>query len=297
MLPTASREAPHPAPPPDFSDDSGLSAALTRLRRAWSARASSPWREFFVASHPDWRDPARRTAQARQDLAFLLNGLAPEKLAAAEALEIGCGSGRLAVELAPRVRGYSGFDIAPAMVEVARRNLAGVANARFALGDGASVPAELRDRRYDLVFSLAVLIHVPESVFRSYLGAMRAATAPGGQVRFQVLADPRDPDGYASPPPPEPIAAPDAEAPPTPAAPAAAQAEDAAPIVEEALAQTRAEPSSDELAGEDYLGPRYPIAALRAAVAAEFSHFTIYRVDPLFAYVVAENPPPAADVR
>ena len=276
--------------PPENSEpspESALIAATTRLRAAWSARAASPLREFFVASHPDWRDDRRRQEQARQDLEFLLLDIPPEKRRVMRVLEVGCGSGRLAAELAPQVGAYAGFDIAPEMVRVAAERLAKATNAKVAIGDGATIPASFAGDRYDLVFAFAVFIHLPEIVLNSYLSAMRDVLAPGGQVRFQILVDPTDPSGFASPPAPTETPAQSDEEPGSAAA--AKGSASATDTVGEALEQTAAEPSGDDLAGDDYLGPRYPMDRLRAIVSACFRRFEIYRVDPLFAYVVAER--------
>jgi SAM-dependent methyltransferase len=162
-----------------------------RLRAAWQARGRSAERDFYVASHPGWDDPAGRAAQARLDAALVLHGLLPD-LAARDVLEIGCGTGRLAAEVAPRARSYTGLDIAPSMVAEARERCAGLANARFLECDGLRLPEAARDRDYGLVFAHAVLIHCPRDVVAAWIAAGQAALAPGGELRCQLRADPQD---------------------------------------------------------------------------------------------------------
>jgi ubiquinone/menaquinone biosynthesis C-methylase UbiE len=64
---------------------------------------------------------------ATREVVLLLDRLAvlgPER----RVLEIGCGIGRFQRALADRVAGITGIDIAPRMIEVARRRCAGLAN-------------------------------------------------------------------------------------------------------------------------------------------------------------------------
>lgn len=171
-----------------------------RLRAAWHARGRAAERDFYVASHPGWDDPAVRAAQARLDAALVLHGLLPD-LAARDVLEIGCGTGRLAAEVAPRARSYTGLDIAPSMVAEARARCGGLANARFLECDGLRLPEAARDRNYGLVFAHAVLIHCPREVVAAWLAAGWAALAPGGELRCQLRADPQDQAVPAAPAP------------------------------------------------------------------------------------------------
>lgn len=168
------------------------------LKQSWEERARSKARDFYVASHPGWQDERRWRAQAENDAALMLYQVDRAALAGWDLLEIGCGVGRLALPLAPQVASYTGVDIAPAMVDEARRRAAGLANARFLVSDGAGLPEGARDRSYQLALALAVFIHCPRAVIRSLVGAAYAVLAPGGQLRFQVLADPSDPTGIAS---------------------------------------------------------------------------------------------------
>lgn len=169
------------------------------LARNWEARARTGARDLFVASHPKWRDPEAWLAHARTELDLFLSGLDRAALRSHDVLEIGCGSGRLAVVLRPLVRSYSGFDIAPSMVAAAVERCRGLDGVRLTIGDGLGVPAELCDRDYQMVFACAVFIHCPREVIASNLRSAWARVAKGGQLRFQVLADPTDDEGYAVP--------------------------------------------------------------------------------------------------
>jgi SAM-dependent methyltransferase len=165
------------------------------LRENWESFARSPYRDFFVASHRGWDDPEAWRAQADFDAAVVTHELGPERLCELDVLEIGCGVGRLAQVLAPRVRSYTGFDIALPMLEEARARCAGIGEARFFLGDGLGVPAEAADRRYGLAFAQAVFIHCPREVIRDTIASVVDVLATGGEFRFQLRADAADPTG------------------------------------------------------------------------------------------------------
>ena len=169
-----------------------------RLREDWERRARSRGRDFYVASHPGWDDQRRWDERARGDVDLMLHGLEPEQVRAWEVLEIGCGVGRLGGVLAQRCRAYTGFDIAPGMVEEAERRLAAAANARVFVSDGLGPPEAARDRAYDLILALAVFIHCPRELIAANVAAAYPLLRPGGQLRFQLMADPEDPTGVVS---------------------------------------------------------------------------------------------------
>ncbi len=169
-----------------------------RLAREWEQRARSPYRDFYVASHRGWDDPARWNHQAWVDAGLVMSrtshdlagciGTVP--LGELDVLEIGCGTGRLAERIAPYVRSYSGCDISQAMVD--RSRAAGLGNARFVVSDGLSIPTEFADRRYGLVFSHAVFVHCPRAVVRALVLAGARLLAKGGQFRSQFRTEAGD---------------------------------------------------------------------------------------------------------
>lgn len=77
------------------------------------------------------------------------------------AVDIGCGSGRWAAWLAPRVGRLVGIDASPAAAVVARKALTEHAHAGVVIGSIGALP--LQDATADLVYSLGVLHHVPDT--------------------------------------------------------------------------------------------------------------------------------------
>lgn len=121
----------------------------------------------------------------RADTGFYL-ALAAE-LAASSVIDIGCGTGLLACELARRGYQVTGVDPAGPMLAVARNRPDGD-RVRWIEGEAADLGAELAD--------LAVMTgHVAQVIaddqsWRQTLAATREALRPGGRVAFES----RDPD-------------------------------------------------------------------------------------------------------
>jgi len=74
-------------------------------------------------------------------------------------LDLGCGSGRWAKYVAPRVGWLHCVDASAAALDVARRNLAGLRNVTFHHASVDDLP--LADASLDFAYSLGVLHHVP----------------------------------------------------------------------------------------------------------------------------------------
>ena len=79
----------------------------------------------------------------------------------AEGFDLGCGSGRWAAGVAPRVGTLHCIDPSEEALAVARRQLADLPNVRFHLASVDSIPLE--DGSQDFGYSLGVLHHVPDT--------------------------------------------------------------------------------------------------------------------------------------
>ncbi len=75
--------------------------------------------------------------------------------------DIGCGSGRWALWVAPRVARLHLVDPSEAALQVARRNLQGISNVEFHLAGVSNLP--FSDASLDFAYSLGVLHHVPDT--------------------------------------------------------------------------------------------------------------------------------------
>jgi len=98
------------------------------------------------------------------------------------AADIGCGTGFLALGLAPLVAEVLCVDASPEMLAQAQSRLHVYPNVRFHVADGAQLPLETAG--LDLVVANMYLHHVPEPLLA--LGEMARVLRPGGQL---VLSD------------------------------------------------------------------------------------------------------------
>ena len=76
-------------------------------------------------------------------------------------IDVGCGTGRWSMMVAPRVAHLHLLDVSPEALMVARENLKGAQNVSFHLNSVAEIP--LLAHSLDFAFSLGVLHHVPDT--------------------------------------------------------------------------------------------------------------------------------------
>lgn len=95
-------------------------------------------------------------------------------------LDVGCGSGLFAIQLAALVERVVGVDLSPAMLDQARRAQAdaGVSNVDWREANVAELPFE--DGAFSIVTSRAMLHHVASP--RRAMTEMRRVCAPGGRI-------------------------------------------------------------------------------------------------------------------
>nr|WP_314444328.1 methyltransferase domain-containing protein [uncultured Sphingomonas sp.] len=80
---------------------------------------------------------------------------------AAEGFDLGCGSGRWAMKVAPKVGTLHCIDPAAKALDVARRRLGSLTNVRFHQAGAGNLP--LAEGTQDFGYSLGVLHHVPDT--------------------------------------------------------------------------------------------------------------------------------------
>ena len=84
----------------------------------------------------------------------------------AEGLDAGCGSGRWALQIAPLAGRLHLLDASATALDVAKKNLANLANVNFHHASAGDIP--LPDNSLDFAYSIGVLHHVPDTT-----GALR----------------------------------------------------------------------------------------------------------------------------
>jgi SAM-dependent methyltransferase len=147
------------------------------------------WRAMSGYSYQQMIAERQSSGQAayRQQEAFLAKLIAAEQQRLGrelQVLEFGCGFGRHAwwISELPGAR-YHGYDFSEEMVAPLRK-LAPAALAPLAehLFVGPDVASALGERRFDLIFTVSVLIHSPREQIPKLLAQMDSLLAPGGAI-------------------------------------------------------------------------------------------------------------------
>jgi ubiquinone/menaquinone biosynthesis C-methylase UbiE len=98
-------------------------------------------------------------------------------LSQAAVLDVGCGTGTTDRYLVSQVRTLHGVDLAPQMLNEARRN---VPDAQFSQYDGRTLP--FASDSFDVVIAICVLHHVPVPDQPRFLAEIHRVTVPGGLI-------------------------------------------------------------------------------------------------------------------
>lgn len=103
----------------------------------------------------------------------------------ARGFDLGCGSGRWARLVAPRVSRLTCIDPSPKALAVARTNLSSFTNCDFHLASADNIP--LPDDSQDFGYSLGVLHHVPNTM--SAISACVRKLKPGAPLLLYLYCD------------------------------------------------------------------------------------------------------------
>ena len=168
---------------------------LSHLREAWNSLGDADplW---AVLTEPERRHgkwaPEEFFATGRTEIAGVL-ALA-ESLGVPEqrrdALDFGCGAGRLTQALADHFEQAVGVDIAASMLAAAEHHNTHP-NCRFVLNERPDLSV-FEDATFDFVYSTIVLQHVPPSLALGYVDEFARVLRPGGLAVFTLPAGPSD---------------------------------------------------------------------------------------------------------
>jgi len=106
-------------------------------------------------------------------------------------LEPGCGCGRLALSIAPRVRSYIGFDVDRSLIEWCRENIpegefhhVDAKNEMYNPGGSATLRFPCEDSTVDLIYMASVVTHLRRGDFEEFLRESARCLKPGGRMLF-----------------------------------------------------------------------------------------------------------------
>lgn len=128
-----------------------------------------------AAAFDDEPDHGLRDPEVRAAWAARLADWLPDE--SSDVLDVGCGTGSLALLACEQGHRVTAVDLSPAMAEQARAKLAGTA-ARVLVGDAVEPP--VGERKFDVILARHLLwtLPAPESVLRHWASLLR----PGGRL-------------------------------------------------------------------------------------------------------------------
>jgi len=129
------------------------------------------------------RNSFYHTGEVEIDKLFLDIENLPSKLQFDEALDFGCGVGRLTFPLTKKFNRVIGVDIASAMIDYAKA--ANNQRASFLVNNRADLKI-FADNKFDFVLSLITLQHLPTSLVKKYIKEFIRVVKPGGLVVFEM---------------------------------------------------------------------------------------------------------------
>lgn len=109
--------------------------------------------------------------------------LSPEK----SVLEIGVGTGRLAVRVAPLCGPFTGIDLSPRSLARAREHLARHAHVTLLEGDFLTYPFS---QTYDVVYSSLTFMHIDDK--QRAISKVASLLTPGGRFVLSIDKNPSD---------------------------------------------------------------------------------------------------------
>lgn len=166
---------------------------LEELRKDWDAlgRIDPMW---AVLTHPERRgrtwDAESFFATGREEIAGVMRDLGRLGRPArrGRCLDFGCGVGRLTQALAEHFERCDGVDIAPSMLDEARRLNRHGARCVFHLNDTDDLGL-FEDGTFDFVYSNIVLQHVGPAAAKAYIREFLRLLAPSGVAMFQLPSE------------------------------------------------------------------------------------------------------------
>jgi len=146
---------------------------------------------WAILSDPTKKDRGweidRFFASGEREVRFLLRNLSSAGIdvSRGDALDFGCGIGRLTQALSHHFERVVGIDIAPTMIALAEELNPRPERVRFVRNPRDDL-AVLGSAEFDFIYSNIVLQHVPPELTKKYLLELLRALRPGGILVFQL---------------------------------------------------------------------------------------------------------------
>lgn len=172
--------SPRATPPPPESFNSG------DMKRDWNDRARASSREYILTGFGD--RPEDFAESGRAAAASVRQFCQADSVV----LDLGCGIGRVARELAPHVGELHAVDVSDEMIGQAREYVGPDSRIHFHVNDGHTLTV-LGDETVDFAFALLTMHHVTRQAFAGYLSEIHRVLRRGGLFLFSVVSRDRSP--------------------------------------------------------------------------------------------------------
>lgn len=138
-------------------------------------------REYF-AHWEAYERAVRLNYIHHREAAAALRAVLVERGAVGAMLDLGCGDAAPVPDLVAGLglTGYTGVDVTPEALDLARENLAGVGVPVALIADDFARAVPPLDRTFDTVLSSLAMHHLPLDDLPEFLASVRAHLAPGG---------------------------------------------------------------------------------------------------------------------
>ena len=154
---------------------------VTNYKAFWDDKASTTTGALIAVDGSASEETARLTgAYTAKQVTSALDLKPTDRV-----LELGCGVGRIGLEIAPKVLHWEGADISKNMLDVARQRLSGQNNVGFTELKQSRLDG-LADASFDKAYCVAVFIHMDKEDFFLYLEELARVLKPGGVLFFDT---------------------------------------------------------------------------------------------------------------
>ena len=154
---------------------------VTNYKAFWDDKASTTTGALIAVDGSASEETARLTgAYTAKQVTSALDLKPTDRV-----LELGCGVGRIGLEIAPKVAHWEGADISKNMLDVARQRLSGQNNVGFTELKRSRLDG-LADASFDKAYCVAVFIHMDKEDFFLYLEELARVLKPGGVLFFDT---------------------------------------------------------------------------------------------------------------
>lgn len=174
-----------------MSDSQPRDSTLRAMREDWDQRARENAEYYIHTGTEHWSEreffrsgEINVANEIMSDMQRICGGTrSPLDL---DALEIGCGVGRMTKMMGRIFRHVTAVDVSSEMIKRARSNLSALDNVKVILGDGATLSG-VQDSSFDFAFSFIVFQHIPTvDVITSYCREVYRVLRPGALFKFQL---------------------------------------------------------------------------------------------------------------